>query len=132
MPRNISPKREKEDNITDAVSAEAVDLAHNIGAKYIVALTYYGFAARMIARYRPVQRIIAMTPNEKVASQLLLTFGCNPVLIEKLNTLPAAIKGSEKHCLKSNLAQKGDKIVIVAGMPFGKSGMTNTILVERI
>jgi len=122
----------KEDNVTDAVSAEAVDLAHNIGAKYIVALTYYGFAARMIARYRPVQRIIAMTPNEKVASQLLLTFGCNPVLIEKLNTLPAAIKEAKKHCLKSKLAQKGDKIVIVAGMPFGKSGMTNTILVERI
>src|SRR3989338_7153550 len=54
----------KEDNITDAVSAEAVDLAHNIGAKYIVALTYYGFAARMIALYKPVQRVIAMTPNE--------------------------------------------------------------------
>ena len=122
----------KEDNVTDAVSAEAVDLAHNIGAKYIVALTYYGFAARMIARYRPVQRIIAMTPNEKVVSQLLLTFGCNSVLIEKLNTLPAAIKEAKKHCLKSKLAQKGDKIVIVAGMPFGKSGMTNTILVERI
>src|SRR3989338_1162557 len=122
----------QEDNVTDAVSAEAVDLAHNIGAKYIVALTYYGFAARMIARYRPVHRVIAMTPNEKVASQLLLTFGCNPVLIEKLNTLPAAIKEAKKHCLKSKLAQKGDKIVIVAGMPFGKSGMTNTILVERI
>ena len=123
---------DKENNITDAVSAEAVDLAHNIGAQYIVALTYYGFAARMIARYRPVQRVIAMTPNEKVASQLLLSFGCNPVLIEKLNTLPAAIKEAKKHCLKSKLAQKGDKIVIVAGMPFGKSGMTNTILVERI
>ena len=122
----------KEDNITDAVSAEAVDLAYNIGAKYIVALTYYGFAARMIARYRPVQRVIAMTPNEKVANQLLLTFGCNPVLIEKLNTLPAAIKEAKKHCLKSKLTQKGDKIVIVAGMPFGKSGMTNTIMVERM
>jgi len=123
---------EGKDSVTDAVSSEAVDLARNIGAKYIVALTYYGFAARMIARYRPVQRIIAMTPNEKVASQLLLTFGCNPVLIEKLNTLPAAIKEAKKHCLKSKLVQKGDKIVIVAGMPFGKSGMTNTILVERI
>ena len=43
---------DKENGITDAVSAEAVDLANNIGAKYIVALTYYGFAARMIARYR--------------------------------------------------------------------------------
>ena len=28
---------DKENNITDAVSAEAVDLAHNIGAQYIVA-----------------------------------------------------------------------------------------------
>ena len=31
------------DSITDAVSSEAVDLAHNIGAKFIVALTSTGF-----------------------------------------------------------------------------------------
>lgn len=122
----------EEDNITDAVSAEAVDLAHNIGAKYIVALTYYGFTARMIARYRPIQHIIAMTPNEKVVRQLLLSFGCRPTLIEKLKTLPAAIKEAKRYCLKNKLAQKGDKIVIVAGVPFGKSGMTNTVLAERI
>ena len=88
MLKNISPCQKKKTGITGAVSAEAVDLAHNIGAKYIVALTYYGFTARMIARYRPIQRVIAMTPNEKVANQLLLTFGRNPVFIEKLNTLP--------------------------------------------
>ena len=87
---------DKENNITDAVSAEAVDLAHNIGAQYIVALTYYGFAARMIARYRPVQRVIAMTPNEKVASQLLLSFGCNPGFDRKIKHSARGHKGSQK------------------------------------
>ena len=97
-----------------------MDLAHNIGAQYIVALTYYGFAARMIARYRPVQRVIAMTPNEKVASQLLLSFGCNPVLIEKIKHSARGHKGSQKALFEKQAGPKGDKIVIVAGMPLGK------------
>ena len=82
MPRKIFAEMGKgKDNITDAVSSEAVDLAHNIGAKFIVALPYYGFTARVISRFRPTQGILALTPDEKVAfNQLLLTFGCKPAL----------------------------------------------------
>ena len=42
--------------ITDVVCESAVKLAHDVGAKYIVALTKYGRTARMIARYRPSRR----------------------------------------------------------------------------
>ena len=66
MLKNISPKQTKENGITDAVSAEAVDFANNIGAKYMVALTYYGFAARMIARYKgSVQSCHRYDPERK-------------------------------------------------------------------
>lgn len=120
------------DNVTDAVSSEAVDLAHNIGARYIVALTESGFTARMISRYRPIQDIIAITPNEKTRNQLLLSYGCNTVMVNGFKALPEAMANIRNYLVKNKLAQKGDKAVIVAGMPFGKSGSTNMILAEKI
>ena len=109
-----------------------MDLANNIGAKYIVALTYYGFAARMIARYRPVQRVIAMTPNEKSRQPAPFNFRLQSGFDRKIEYSASGHKTSEKTLPEKQTGSKGDKIVIVAGMPFGKSGMTNTILVEKI
>ncbi len=121
------------DRITDAVSAEAVDLAHTIEAKFIAALTLSGFTARAISRFKPAQEILAFTSDEKVSSQLGLSFGVRPVLLkDKFQRLSEVSSAAREYCLKNKLAQKGDNIVIVAGIPFGKSGSTNTILVERI
>ena len=121
------------DNITDAVSSEAVDLAHNIGAKFIVALTLTGFTARVISRFRPTQEILAFTPDEKSFNQLNLSFGVRPALLKnKFERLSQVSVAAKEYCLKSKLAKKGENIVIVAGIPFGKKGSTNTILVERI
>ena len=121
------------DSITDAVSSEAVDLAHNIGANFIVALTLTGFTARVISRFRPTQEVLAFTPDEKTFNQLNLSFGVRPALLkDKFERLSQVSKAAKEYCLKSKLAKKGENIVIVAGIPFGKKGSTNTILVERI
>ena len=121
------------DSITDAVSSEAVDLAHNIGAKFIVALTLTGFTARVISRFRPAQKILAFTPDEKVFNQLNLVFGVRPVLLkEKFERLSQVSAMAKEYFLKNKIAKKGDNIVIVAGTPFGKNGSTNTILAEKV
>lgn len=121
------------DSITDAVSSEAVDLAHNIDAKFIIALTLTGFTARVISRFRPIQKILAFTPDEKSFNQLNLSFGVQPVLLkDKFERLSQVSTMAKEYCLKNKIAQKGDNIVIVAGIPFGKNGSTNTILAERV
>jgi len=125
-------KHETIDRTSDAVSNEAVDLANAVDAKVIVALTNSGFTARMIARYKPLQPIVAITPNEKTTNQLLMSFGCKPVLVGKFKTLNDAIKQAKIHILKNKLAQKGDKMVIAAGVPFNKEIDTNMLLVETV
>ena len=121
------------DSITDAVSSEAVDLAHNIDAKFIVALTLTGFTARVISRFRPTQKVLAFTPNEKTFNQLNLSFGVRSVLLkDKFERLSQVSAMAKEYCLKNKIAKKGDNIVIVAGTPFGKNGPTNTILAEKI
>jgi pyruvate kinase len=119
--------------ISDAVTNEAVDIANAVGAKFIIALTASGFTARMIARYKPLQTLLAFTPNPITARQLLFTFGCHPILIGKNKTLNDAFKEIKAYCLKNKLAKKGDKVVIAAGTPFNNKAIeTNSILVETI
>lgn len=116
----------------DAVTSEVVDLAHFLNATAIVVLTNAGRTARMISRYKPSRPIVAFTPNEKTFNQLLVNYGCEPVLIEKGVTFEAIIPIAKKHLLKNKIVKKGDKIVIAAGMPFGKSIDTNMVLVETV
>lgn len=116
----------------DAITKEAVDIAHGVDARFIVGLTESSFSARMISRYRPAQDIIAMTPNKNTFGKLILNYGVVPVFIKKFKTLNEVMVIIRNHFIKNKLAKKGDKVVVVAGMPFGKKGATNMILVEKI
>ncbi len=86
----------------------------------------------MVSRYRPEQTIIVMSSKAYVIEQVALSFGCYPVQVEKIINLDDAIKEVRSFVLKNKLAKKGDKVVIVAGVPFGHVGGTNMTLVEKI
>lgn len=119
-------------DVVDAVTFEAVSTARKVGAKAIVALTESGLTARMISRYRPEQPIIVMSPKRHVIEQMVLMFGCHPVRIEKLTTIDDVMKEVRMFVLAHKFAKKGDKVVIVAGVPFGRVGGTNMLLVEVV
>lgn len=120
------------DNVADAVTNEVVDIANAVDAKAIVSLTQSGSTARMIARYKPLQMHIALTPNEITHNQLLFSFGVFPVITKKVKTMPEIVAVVRSYCVKSKIAKKGEKVVIAIGIPFGKKGSTNMILVEKI
>jgi pyruvate kinase len=118
--------------VTDVVSQSAVRAAHNVRAKVIVALTRSGSTARMIARYRPAERILALSDMEDNAHKLALVFGCYPVVVPTLRNVEEIMSTVRKITLDNKLAKAGDKVVIVAGMPFGSAKETNCILVETL
>lgn len=133
--RNLVTSRKYSDPVkrtSDAVGNGVMEVVKECGAKLIVALTDKGFAARMISRYKPEQKIMAMTPNEKTRNQLALSYGCSPVVCQKFGEITAVIKEAKTLALKYKFASKGDKIVIVYGLPLGKSGGTNSLIVEKL
>ncbi|MEK7657861.1 MAG: pyruvate kinase [Patescibacteria group bacterium] len=119
-------------SISDSISFAIVNTAHNIDAKGIVALTETGFTARVISRYRPKQPILVLTPNAKTFNQLAVSFGCNPWMVKKFNNVSEVIEMAKKMSVKHKIAEKGDKIVIAAGIPFGKAGATNLLIVQVV
>ncbi len=130
--RDTIAEYDESHGVTDVVSQTAVRTAHAIGASLIIALTRRGNTARMIARYRPAERILALTDNCENVASLMLTFGCYPMVVPTFNAIYEIMDVVRATAIENKVGKKGDKVVIVAGMPFGKSSETNMILVETL
>jgi pyruvate kinase len=118
--------------VTDVVSQAAVRVAHSVGATLIVALTRKGHVPRMIARYRPAEPVLVLSDEEENLNRLMLTFGCYPMIVPTLKDIGEIMDIVRSATLDGGLVKKGDRVVIVAGMPMSASGETNTILVETV
>jgi pyruvate kinase len=116
----------------DAVSRSITKTAITMQAKTIVAFSESGYTGRMVARYRPLIPILVLTPSKEAFNQSLLTYGCEPVLVRRVMHLSEAQAVARKILKEKGLCEKGDVFVLGAGMPFGKPGSTNMMLVERM
>jgi pyruvate kinase len=81
-----------------------------------------------------LQSIIALTPNKRTLRQLVLSWGVYSAYIKSTNDLDALIKMAHKavHANPVHKLKSGDVFIISAGIPFGKSGTTNFILVQKV
>ena len=120
-----------ENFVYNAVSRSAVSLAESVHAKAVVAFTASGNTAYRMARERPNLLLVVMTPEVSVKRKLSLLWGAYPYL-SKVQGYEAAIQEAKEIIIKESLAENGDSIVVVAGMPFGISGSTNSIRVVEI
>jgi pyruvate kinase len=132
-PEKILNLNHKERNITDAITESVVETAKDLKAKAIVALTESGYTARMISRFKPKIPIIVLTPDQTTFNQISLSFGCTPVIFNRSDNFGDIAKFAKNYILKNKIANKGDKILITSGIPFGrKNGFTNMLAVEVI
>ena len=121
----------KENSIYHAVSNAAVNLAETVNAKAIVAFTASGKTAFRISRERPDLLLIVMTPENIVRRKLSLLWGARSFL-SKVQGYEAAIKEAREIIKINKLAKVNENIIVVAGMPFGIEGTTNSIRVVTI
>ena len=120
-----------ENYVYNAVSRSAVSLAEAVNAKAVVAFTASGNTAFRMARERPNLLLVVMTPEVKVKRKLSLLWGAYS-FFSKVQGYEAAIKEAREIIKIEKLAEQGNAIVVVAGMPFGVSGSTNSIRVVDI
>lgn len=119
-------------DISSAVSLAAVETAYSAGAKAIFAFTTSGTTARLISRLRPQMPIIAVTPSEKHYQQLAFNWGVIPVLCPGCKSAKEAFSTATSFALRAGILSFGDAVVVTAGVPFGRKGTTNMMIVENI
>jgi pyruvate kinase len=118
--------------VTSAISEAAVRIADQVGARLIVASTWSGYTARQIAKERPRQTIVALTPNPRVERQLALVWGVVPVLVPEYEGTDAMLQVAVQALLAGGHAVEGELVVLCAGVPTGGGGRTNFIKVHRL
>lgn len=118
--------------VTDAISYATCATAMNLGASAILTATRTGYTARMVAKYRPQAKIVAATPCERVLKQMALVWGVYPVLIKDIEGTDALLDESINVALENGCINKGELIVLTAGVPTGLSGETNLLKVHIV
>lgn len=115
-------------SIVDSVSSSVVHNAEDINARVIVALTETGSTPRMIARYKPQQPVVVLTPHEATARKAQLVFGCYPYVTKSFTGSTQLINTLGPKLKALGLVKKQDRIMVTAGVPFGTAGTTNMML----
>lgn len=116
----------------DAICAAARQVAETIGASVVAAFTMSGATALRIARQRPDCGIMGLTPTVETARRLALVWGVHAIVGEQTYTMTETVARATSLARISGLAERGEEIVVVAGVPFGKSGGTNSLRVARV
>ena len=117
---------------TNAICDAACTTARDIAAKAIIAVTKSGYTARRVSKFRPLQPIVAATPEVKTFHQLSLSWGVYPVLAISQKNEEQLFRHAIDCAKQIDIVNNGDNVVIIAGVPLDTSGTTNMIKVETV
>ncbi len=131
--QNLKKKRKQHvPNVPNAISLATCSTAMELNASAIITATQSGNTARKVSTYRPECPVIAVTPYARVARSLALNWGVIPICAEKSESTDELIEKSVKISLQSGLVQRGDLVVIAAGIPVNFVGSTNMMKVHIV
>jgi pyruvate kinase len=116
----------------DALSESAAQIVHILSASAVACYTSSGSTARRIARERAQVPTLAMTASMKVARRLGLQWGVHAVHTRDVNNFEEMVGKAKRMVLRHQLAGPGDRVLIMAGVPFKTAGSTNVIHVVKI
>jgi pyruvate kinase len=118
-------------NISDTVSKAIQRICQTMPVNKIVTLTRSGYTARMIARFRVTQPIIAVTPEIKVRKQLELTFGVQPIMIDyRREKDRISSVANQLHAM--HLLEDGETVLFTAGVRTNMEHASNSIEIHKI
>lgn len=128
VPRDAAAAVATEVAIAAATTA-AVGMLH---APLVVVFTKSGFSARVVSAHRPGVSILVLTDQPRTYRQLSLVWGVIPELVPHCETYEEMMERAKEAVVRRKLADRGDRIVVTAGVPFDTPGTTNLLKVEIV
>jgi pyruvate kinase len=117
---------------SDAIAAASHQIADTLNLKTVAAWTFSGSTAFRIARERPNSTVIALTPSIDTARRLALVWGVHSIRTKDANDIDDMAFRACKFAVREGFSNVGDRVIIVAGMPFGTPGATNMVRIAFI
>jgi pyruvate kinase len=120
----LTPK-DLQDNLFDSIGRSIVEMSKQINAKAIVVFTFKGRTARIISKYKPEARIIAISNSFDTMNNLSLWWGVTSIFRETFDKEHLAIDDAKELILSCGLVEKGDLVIFTAGAPYSEKSRAN-------
>jgi pyruvate kinase len=108
------------------------DIAYNTNVKAIIVFSNSGKSAKLVSAMRPAAKIFTISPNINVSRQVSLLWGVQSINSRDANDWKDMMSISKEIIKKLKFIKKNDFVIITAGLPFGKAGMTNMIRLYKV
>ncbi len=117
----------KKSTIKDAIARSIIEALNSIDVKYILTPTRTGQTARLIARFKPRQWVLAFVTDEWVGNTLMFSYGVYPFTVEET---------TEEEIIRLitglGLVSEGDTVLLTKGTPIGRTVGTNTVRIFQV
>ena len=141
----LSTEKYKKDHIEDfknsilankdpvkSILLSVKDIAYNEDVKAIIVFSNSGKSAKLVSAMRQAAKIITISPNINISRQVSLLWGVQSINSRDAKDWKDMMKISRQIIGKFKFIKKNDFVIITAGLPFGKAGMTNMIRFYKV
>jgi pyruvate kinase len=125
-------RHEPEATGADAIAAAARQIADTLDLSAVVCWTFSGATALRVARERPRPPIMSISPNVAAGRKLALTWGVHSVVAADARDQDDMVNRACRIAVREGLAGLGQRLIVVAGVPFGTPGATNMVRVAVV
>jgi len=116
----------------DAVTHAACELAEDLETEAIITSTQTGLSCIRVARFRPPNKILAISPIEHTVRMLALVWGVTSILGEQAGSLDDRFAGAIEAARKAGHLEDGDEVILTGGRAGSLPGSTNVVEVVTV
>jgi pyruvate kinase len=113
------------------VAKAATQIASDVDAVAILVFSLSGASVQLVSKYRPRQRIVGLTPDERALRRFALMWGTEGAIVPTEDRSLDLMRSADAVCRAAGIGHVGDRVVIVAGVPGGLGG-TNRVIVHEL
>ncbi len=119
-------------DVYDALTHAACELAEDLALDAIITSTQSGLSCIRVARFRPPNRIVAVSPEESTVRMLAMVWGVTAVSGEQRGAVEERYDGALLAAEENGLVNKGDRVILTGGSLSATPGSTNALRLHTV
>ncbi len=116
----------------DALTHAACELAEDLALDAIITSTQSGLSCIRVARFRPPNRILAVSPEESTVRMLAMVWGVTAVCGEQRGNIEERYDEAIEAARKAGLIEKDDRVILTGGSIGATPGSTNMLKLHTV
>lgn len=126
--REPTPADSIADPVTDAITHAAWQAANELDVAAIICSTRSGRTAQAMARFRPMNRLLGMSPNPHTLRTLSLVWGVLPLAVGTYDSTDSVVWHTVEKAVQQGLLVTGQHVLVLAGAPDRPSDAATDVL----